>query len=150
MNLPFFERGVNVWDPWRDFRRFRNEMDQLLKHYSSERYEAPTEFPAVNILSNDENAIVTAELPGLAADDIELSIQADQLTMRGKRGSHECVEGEVYHRRERGFGEFIRTIGLPFVIAADKIEAMYKNGILTITLPRAEADKPKQISIKAK
>lgn len=149
MQFPFFEKGLNIWDPWRDLRKFRTDMDRILKQYSPERYEVPQEFPAVNIWSNDETATVTAELPGLVPDDIELSIQADQLTIRGKRGTHECVEGEVYHRRERGFGDFIRTIGLPFIVDADKIEAVYNNGILTVTLPRAESDKPKQISIKA-
>lgn len=146
---PHFERGLNIWDPWREIRQLREEFDRMMNRRGSSSITRPSEFPAVNIWSNDEAVIVTAELPGVQVDEVNLTVQHDQLTIRGKRGSHECGENEIYHRRERGFGEFVRTIGLPFAVDSEKVDATFSNGILKISLPRAEADKPKQISIKA-
>lgn len=146
---PYFERGLNIWDPWREIRQLREEFDRMMNRRSSTSVNRPSEFPAVNIWSNEENIIVTAELPGVQVDDVNLTVHNDQLTVRGKRQCHECAENEVFHRRERGFGEFVRTIGLPFAVDSEKVDATFSNGILKITLPRAEADKPKQISIKS-
>jgi len=148
MEWPFLNRGINVWDPWREVRQLKEEMDRVLHRYEPERSVMAPEFPAVDIWSNDEQAIVMAEIPGMTPDKIDISVQDDQMTIRGSRGSHECVEGEVFHRRERGFGEFIRTIGLPFSVNAENVEADYKNGVLQVKLPRAEHDKPKQITVK--
>ncbi|MBN2384457.1 Hsp20/alpha crystallin family protein [bacterium] len=149
MSWPFLEHRVNVWDPWRDVRQFKDEMDRVLRQYVSGPLSVPAEFPAVDVWSNDEQAYVTAEIPGVVPDKLEITVQDDQLTVRGSRCAAECAEGEVYHRRERGFGEFIRTIGLPFSVDSEKVSAEYRNGILKVRLPRAEHDKPKLISVKA-
>lgn len=146
---PYFERGLNIWDPWREIRQLREEFDQLMNRRSPSSISRPSEFPAVNIWSNDEAIIVTAEMPGVQVNDVNLTVHNDQLTIRGKRGSYECAENEVYHRRERGFGEFVRTVGLPFSVDSEKVDAAFSNGVLKISLPRAEADKPKQIIIKS-
>lgn len=149
MVWPLFERGVNFWEPWRDARQLKDEMDRLLRRYVPERSGMPSEYPAVNIWSDDEQALVTAELPGVDINKLDITVQDDQMTLRGDRGTHDCAEGEVYHRRERGCGEFIRTIGLPFGVDNDKVDAVYKNGVLKVTLPRVENEKPKKISVKS-
>ncbi|MFC1849701.1 Hsp20/alpha crystallin family protein [candidate division CSSED10-310 bacterium] len=149
MEWPIFERGINIWDPWRDIKQVKSEMDRILHRYAPERSVSAAEFPAINIWSNDETAIVTTEIAGIDPDDLDISVQGEQMTIRGSRGGYECTEGEIYHRRERGFGDFVRTIGLPFGVDADKVEAEYKKGVLTVSLPRAEHEKPKKISLKS-
>lgn len=147
MDWPF-DRSFNVWDPWSELKQLQNNMDRLLRRYDTGKVRNPAEYPAVNIWSDDNQVLLTAEVAGLDPDKIELSVHSDQLTIKGSRDSYECSEKEVYHRRERGCGSFVRTVGLPFVVENDKVEATYKGGILKVVLPRAEADKPKQISIK--
>lgn len=144
-----FERDLNIWDPWRELRQLKSEMDRVLGRNVPDKYLVPTEFPAVNIWSNNDEIILTAEIPGLESKNLNVSVQNDQLTIRGSRGCHECTEGELFHRQERGAGEFVRTVGLPFSINTENVEALYRNGVLKVTLPRSEQDKPRQITIKA-
>lgn len=124
---------------WRD-------IDRLLNSGSSPR--VATTYPAMNVWANEESAIVTAELPGIVPDEINISVQGDTLSVRGRREHREMEEGEMYHRRERGSGSFSRTFQLPFQIEADRVEASYEKGVLQIKLPRAESDKPKRITVK--
>lgn len=107
----------------------------------------PVEYPALNLWSNTEQAVLTAELPGMRQEDIELTVSGSMLTIKGEK-KVESEAGE-YCRRERASGSFIRTIDLPFQVESDKVNADFKNGILTIKLPRAEADKPRRISVKS-
>jgi HSP20 family protein len=109
---------------------------------------APAGFPAVNLWTGEESTIVTAELPGVVLDDLDITVVGDTLTIRGSRTRDEIGEGATYHRRERGFGRFMRVVQLPFRVEADQVEAAFKNGVLSITLPRALADRPKKIQIK--
>jgi HSP20 family protein len=102
----------------------------------------------MNVWTDEDSAIVTAELPGVNLDDIDISVENDILTLRGDRQRDE-VEGARYHRRERRQGSFVRTFRVPFRVDAEQVEATFKNGILSIVLPRAEEDKPKRISVKA-
>jgi HSP20 family protein len=103
----------------------------------------------MNVWTNQDGAIVTAELPGVASEDIDISVQGDTLTLRGCCQGGALEEGAVYHRRERGRGDFTRSIQLPFQVAGDQVEATFAKGVLSISLPRAEADKPTKITIKA-
>ncbi len=98
-------------------------------------------------LEND--VVVTSEIPGVNPDDIDISVTGDTLTIKGKRQQPELKEGQTWQRRERSGGSFYRTIELPFTVDSSKVEADYTKGILKITLPRAESEKPKKISIKA-
>jgi HSP20 family protein len=109
----------------------------------------PANYPVMNVWSNEDGAVVTAELPGINAEDIEISVVGDTLTLSGSRQADELEEGEKYHRRERGSGKFSRSFQLPFRTEADKIEATFDKGVLHISLPRSEADKPKKISVKS-
>jgi len=136
--------------PWREMERLRREMNRLVS--GTPRWPgvgAAPSYPAMNVWTNEDGVIVTAELLGVASEDIDISVQGDTLTVRGCCLGHELQEGEVYHRRERGRGIFTRSIQLPFEVAPDAVEAAFSKGVLSISLPRAEADKPKKIAIKA-
>lgn len=143
--------------PWREIRRMEREMDRMQREmervfdtfFPRRRRWMEVEFPPLNIWTNSDQAVVTAELPGIKPEELELSVNNDTLILRGKRVANDLPEGARYQRRERFQGEFARSLQLPFAIDADKVEAHYENGVLTITLPRAEADKPKRIAVHA-
>ncbi len=141
----------SFFNPWDESLLWRREfMNRLLSDWLGvmEDRPAPT-YPAMNVWMNEEGAIITAELPGIAPEDLDISVVGDTLTVSGERKPEELKEGETYHRRERGYGKFSRAFQLPFEVEADKVSATFKNGVLHITLPRAEADKPRKIAVKA-
>jgi HSP20 family protein len=134
---------------WREMDRLRREMDRMLSDWpSSSGWTAAPAYPAMNVWTNQEGAVVTAELPGVSPEDIDISVVNETLTVTGTRQPEE-IEGATYHRRERSKGKFTRSFQLPFRIEGDQVEAAFERGVLHITLPRAEADKPKKISVKA-
>jgi HSP20 family protein len=106
-------------------------------------------FPAVNLWQGPEAVAVTAELPGMEPGDIEISVKDDLLTLSGERKAPEVPDGARWHRRERGFGKFSRTIRLPFATREDRIDARMAHGVLRIAIARPEELKPKKIEIKA-
>ena len=106
-------------------------------------------FPAVNVWQGSEAVAVTAELPGIEPGDIEISVKDNVLTLSGERKAPEVPDGARWHRNERGFGRFSRTIRLPFAASDDKVEARMTNGVLRIVISRPEEEKPKKIEIKA-
>jgi len=134
------ERFGLALDPWRDFERVNRALTG---------WNAPTsvEFPAVNVWVAENNAVVTSELPGVAPEDIDISVAGKTLTIRGSRKSEELKEGESFHRRERWHGQFTKTLEMPFSIESGKVEAKFVKGVLNIALPRAEAEKPRKISV---
>lgn len=134
----------NRMEPWREIADLQREMNRL---FDGAGFTPRRAFPAVNLKMNSEEAVVTAELPGVAQKDIRLSVMNNVLTIEGIRPTEESKEGDCCHRRERGAGEFKRTLELPFAVNADKISANLKNGVLTIRMPRREEDKPKSIQI---
>jgi HSP20 family protein len=115
------------------------------------RFDLPStvEFPAVNVWVSDNNAVVTTEIPGIDADALEITVIKDTLTLRGSRRLEELKAGESYHRRERWSGQFTKTLELPFDVESGKVDARFAKGVLQISLPRAEADKPRKISVKS-
>ena len=130
---------------WNDMRRLQREMDSLV---SSAFRSRSTDFPAVNLWTCQESAIVTAELPGVDLNDVDISVVGDTLSIRGTRRPLQLGEGETYHRRERGVGEFARVMQLPFRVEPDEVSATLKNGNLSISLPRAHADRPRKIQVR--
>lgn len=126
-------------------KRMEKEMRSL---FAGGQGNWSTEFPPLNILPAGEDATITAELPGLCAEDIDISIIGKSLTIKGSRKAEDLAEGEAYHRKERWYGDFARTIELPFAVNADKVTADFSQGVLYLTLPRAEEDKPKKITVK--
>ena len=131
---------------------FNNTMRELEgMRQALRRLDIPSsvEFPATNVWVSDDSAVVTTEIAGVNPDDIEITTIKDTLTLRGTRKTEDLGEEETYHRRERWTGQFSKSLQLPFTVEANKVEARFVKGVLYIKLPRAEADKPKKISIKS-
>lgn len=133
------------WDPWREMQRFEQEVGSLLTGVNRSRAAS---FPPINVFASEDDVIITSELPGIDPADVDLSVKGDVLTMKGNRKPQELEEGQTWHRRERGSGSFYRNVQLPFNVDSSKVEADYTRGVLKITLPRAEAEKPKKITVK--
>ena len=134
---------------WRDINRLRRDMDRLFESsIPSWTRQRSSKFPAINVwTSGNEGIYVTAELPGIDPDDINISVTADTLVLSGVRKAEGASEAAQYHRRERTHGEFSRSFQLPYPVNKDKVEANLQLGLLQISLPRAESDKPKQIAV---
>jgi HSP20 family protein len=135
----------NLRVPYVDLRR---EIDRLFDAFSggdggSGRARV---FPAVNLWEKGDNFYLEAELPGVNRDDLDISAAGNELTLRGQRGAPQG-ENVTCHRQERGFGEFNRVITLPVEVDAEKIEALLKDGVLTLTLPKAEVAKARKIKV---
>ncbi len=110
--------------------------------------KAPS-FPAMNVWAAEDSALITAEIPGVNKNELEINVTRDTLTLSGVRNADELPDGAGYHRRERPYGEFSRNIQLPYTVDVDKVKATFKNGVLKVELPRIEAEKPRKISVKA-
>ena len=134
---------------WREMDQLQRDMNRLFSGYSPSVLRTAPSYPAINIWSNEDSQIITAEMPGVDVNDIGIDVAADSLTLTGKRNPDTDSNGKSYHRRERTFGQFSRTIQLPFMVDTSKVDAQFSDGILQITLPRAEVDKPKKITIKS-
>ena len=135
---------------WRDINRMRRDMDRLFEssipRWSRQR---SSKFPAINVwTSQDDGIFVTAELPGVLPKDINISVTADTLSLNGERKVEGAGEDAQYHRRERSHGQFNRSFQLPFPVNKEMVEAKMQQGVLQISLPRAESEKPKQIIVE--
>ena len=143
------------WRPFREVSRLRSEMDRLWDDYfgAGRRALQPLEetwMPAVDVAETGDKITVKAEIPGMEAKDIEISMVGDTLTIKGEKKVEREEKEENYHMIERSYGSFSRVMKLPVAVDADKVEATYKNGVLTVALPKKEEVKPKAIEIKAK
>lgn len=132
---------------WREMNRFQRDMNRLFNQYTPSRTRSAPSYPSINIWTNESGQVVIAEIPGVRAEDVDVNVNVDTLTISGKRASIDLPEGAHFVRRECDFGEFTRTIQLPFPVDSEHVQANLKDGVLSITLPRAEADKPKTITI---
>jgi HSP20 family protein len=106
--------------------------------------------PAVDIFETDNAIVLKAELPGMTEKDIDLTVDRNLLTIKGERQFENEVNKDNYHRVERAYGSFMRSFQLPATVDTTKVQAEQKNGILTVTLPKKEEEKPKKINIKIK
>jgi len=131
---------------WRGMPNMQDEMDFLL---GGTRGPNRNRFPAINSWRNDDGIIITAEVPGVAPENIDISIEGETLTISGSRNDDELPEGVEYRRRERGRGEFTRRFELPFSVDVDSVEATFSNGLLHLILPRVPEEKPRKIEIKS-
>lgn len=141
------------WEPFRDMLNMRREMDRLFDNFfapftTSEWKATPNWGLAVDVSENEDAYIVKASVPGVSPEDIEVTLTDNVLSISGTSQGEVETEGEKYHVRERRFGHFSRTLTLPTPPKADAIEAIHTNGVLTLTLPKAEETKPKRITIK--
>jgi HSP20 family protein len=115
---------------------------------SEERAMRGTWVPAINILEKEDMVTITADLPGLSAEDVEVKVEEGTLSIRGERKFEKADEGETYHRVERLYGSFERNFTLPNSIDVEKIEARFINGEMVLTLPKREESKPRSVTIK--
>ncbi len=139
---------ARMWqlDPWRELDRLQDEMNRLFRDTLGRT--VIRRYPAINMWVKDDQAIITAELPGFDPDKLDITVLNDELHIRGERKLPEPEKEVTFHRKEIDVDSFQRTIDLPFVVESDKVEANFERGVLTIILPRAEADKPRKISVK--
>ncbi|MEJ2690870.1 MAG: Hsp20/alpha crystallin family protein [Deltaproteobacteria bacterium] len=149
MAIVRFGERPNYRNPWAEFEKMRREMDSLSKRVlgGGPSRDYANVYPALLIIE-DENAIhVEAEVAGVRPEDVEISIEGETLTLKGERKAPTSEEKVSYHRREVEYGTFNRAVTLPTRIKVDKITARSVNGILYITLPKAEEVKPKKINV---
>ena len=135
---------------FQDLERVRRDMDRIFHHVQgrTDRPETAGVFPLINLTENKDNYYARAELPGLKAAELNISTTGRNLILSGERKISSKGDGVNFHRRERGAGSFNRIIALAGDIEVDKVEAALVDGVLTVTIPKAEAAKPKQITVK--
>ncbi len=141
MKLMPYQRPSLAWPTFGRLTSLQDELDRL--------FEAPMTgwAPALDVHEDKESFSVRVELPGMKREDIEVSLQDGALVITGERKEEKVTEGTEVHRQERFYGKFTRALTLPAAVAGEKVKAQYKDGILTVTLPKAEESKPKAITV---
>lgn len=141
------------WEPMREMMTLREAMDRLFDDAFTRPLSmgaVSSVLPAIDLYQTEDEVVVKAALPGLKPDEVQISITGDVLTLRGEFKQGAEKKEATWHVREQRYGSFERSVMLPSVVQTDKAKADFENGILTVTLPKAESVKPKTISIKAK
>jgi HSP20 family protein len=143
------------WDPFRELVAVQDRMNRLIEDAWGGRSRRPDEdfvtgswMPAVDVRETKEALELHLEVPGIEPKDVAISVENGVLTIKGSRNFEKATEGETYHRIERAYGSFERSFTLPTNVAADAIQARYRQGVLQLTIPKREEAKPKAISIK--
>ena len=145
--------NLTRWEPVREMMTLREAMDRLF----DDAFTRPINLrdggwtsPAIDMYQTDDEVVVRAALPGFKADEVQINVTGDVLTLRGEMRQEEEKKERAWHMREQRWSSFERSISLPTEVKADNAVADFENGILTITLPKAEEVKPKTITVKAK
>lgn len=147
-----------AWDPFQELEALRQQLERAFEDYRGGRRSfSPTAFlpglaarsyPLLNMNEDTDNIYVEALAPGLDPESLDVSVRDDVLRIAGEKPSvNPDIQAEAFHRNERSAGRFVRTVGLPASVDAGKVKAKYANGLLIITLPKAEEAKPKQIEV---
>lgn len=131
-------------EAWPGIRLFEDTMNRLLSEPATARPWAP----AVDILETENELVVKADLPGVDLKDVDIRIENGTLSIKGERKFEEKKENGGYHRIERSYGSFARYFSLPDTVEAEKVNAAYKEGVLTVTLPKKEIAKPRQVKVE--
>ncbi|MGD8367007.1 MAG: Hsp20/alpha crystallin family protein [Desulfobacterales bacterium] len=135
-------------NPFEELERMRSQMDRVMEGFSGSGLRPSAGvFPAVNLTEDADRYYVRAELPGIKSEDLDIQVTGRNLSLSGERVIAPDVEGARYHRREREGGKFSRVIGLPGEVNPEKVEARLANGVLTVSVAKAEAAKPRKITI---
>lgn len=151
-NTTSLSRRAN-YNPWNTFEVFNRAFAPLFTGDIATPEENENETvarvwaPRVDILENDEAFQVTAELPGIKKEDVEITVENNVLSLKGERKFEKDVNKENYHRIERTYGAFARSFTLPTRVASDRVEAKFDTGLLTITIPKVAEARPKKIEI---
>ena len=132
-----------TFDPFQNFRFFEDAVTRLMNEPRGSRPWSP----AVDIFETEDALTLRADLPDVKTDDIDIRVENNTLTLKGSRKFEKDENAKGYHRIERSYGDFIRTFAVPPTVENDKVEAQYKNGVLTVKLPIREEAKPKQIQV---
>lgn len=149
---------VTKWDPFRELDALRREVERAFEDFGSRPGNnwrsaflpgvSARRYPLLNVNEDNDNLYVEALAPGLDPDSIEVTVQRDTLRLAGQKTPiNPDIRREQFHRSERGSGRFVRTLTLPADVDGDKVHAEYKNGLLTLTLPKHETAKPRQIEV---
>ncbi|NIS61516.1 MAG: Hsp20 family protein [Proteobacteria bacterium] len=146
------DKELTPWRPFGELSSLRREMDRLWENFFGERpltrmWEREWT-PSLDVSETKDNFVVKAEVPGIDAKDIDISLTGDVLTIKGEKRQEREEKEEDYHLVERSYGSFSRSVRLPAEVESSKIKASYKNGILNITLPKSEKVKAKEVKIK--
>jgi len=148
-------RGLRVLDPWKDFGSLQERINRMfddtirtLYPTDGEELEKGTWAPAVDIYETNDSFVVSADLPGLNKDEIQIDLKDNTLTLKGEKKFEEKVSKDNYIRVERAYGSFVRSFTLPQNVDPEKIKAKYKEGVLEMTIPKKEEAKPKQIKVE--
>jgi HSP20 family protein len=146
---------VVKWDPFRDLLSIQDRMNRLFEQTLSrsradEGISASTWAPAVDIYETSDHIVLKAELPGLSREDIEIHVRDNTLILKGERRFSKDVQEENYLRIERAYGAFQRNFTLPTTIQQDNIRAVFRDGVLEVSLPKGEEARPKKIAIEVR
>jgi HSP20 family protein len=149
--MPILRRNP-VGGIWNELDRAQFEMSRFLQYLDTPRPEGPSgvpfAYPPVNVRDDDENIYLEAELPGLTPEDLEITMtDGNRLTLKGQRKPPE-VGKATWHRQERGFGSFNRTLALPVLVDSDRVEAHFELGELRVKLPKSPGARPRRIEVK--
>lgn len=139
------------WDPFREMVTMRRAMDRLMENALPEQgdWQVPEWSLALDVVENADDFVIKASLPGVKPEDIDVTYSKGMLTIKGEIKDESQSEQGQYHLRERRYGSFTRTITLPTSVKSEEIAADYKDGILTLRLPKMEEIKPKRIQIQS-
>jgi HSP20 family protein len=140
------------WEPEREMMTLREAMDRLFDDAFTRPFSLneSRHGPALDMYQTDDDVVVKAALPGMKADDVQINITGDAISIKGEMKEKNETKEKNYHIREQRWGSFERSVMLPTSVVSDKAKAEFEDGILTITLPKAEAVKPKIVTVKAK
>lgn len=146
------------WNLFADMDALRDEIDRTIENFGFGRVPSrgpaflpgrePRRYPLINLMEDKDNLYIEALTPGVDPKTINVSALQNRLTLSGEKSGLKDIRPEAFHRNERASGKFVRTIDLPMEVDEAKIQAEYKNGLLLLTLPKAEKAKPKQITVK--
>ena len=146
--------NLTRWEPVREMMTLREAMDRLFDDAFTRplsiRDGWTISMPAIDMYQTDTEVVVKASIPGIKANEVQINITGDVLTLKAETSQEEERKDKAWHIREQRFGSFERSVALPTTVKSDKAEAVFENGVLTITLPKADEVKPKTINIKPK
>jgi HSP20 family protein len=142
------------WDPFREMSALQERMNRLMSDYRTRAPWAEEEMaqgnwvPPVDIYETKESIVLNVELPGVVKENITLEVKDSTLTLKGEKKLEKDVKEESYHRMERTYGSFMRAFTLPSTVQQEKVKARFKDGVLEVTIPKAEEAKPKQVKVE--
>ena len=131
------------WGPWNEFDRLQSQLGHVFDGFAGSNRTRPP----INVWTKEDAVMIRAQLPGFDPESLDISVHGRTLTLGGQRKPHPDADGVRYHRQERATGDFLRTVALPYDVENEQVSARFENGILEISLPRSQAQRPRRIEI---